>query len=251
MGATGGYERDLRRLLGRDDGFAPDIGTPDEPGTLLGDLAGAYTTTFESGDAAKRAVVVAAFHARLNALKQRLHALRGGTAVPNHATFAKYMGGRPPEQMDRLDAWFPADTLLVSFKVKGAGNAFKPITQGSPGQRSAALLAFLLSYGNEPIILDQPEDDLDNRVITDTIIESLRAIKTKRQVLVVTHNANIVVNGDAEYVASLDTVRGQTVITPGSGGLQESAVRQKVCEIMEGGAEAFRERYRRMGGQHV
>ena len=54
------------------------------------------------------------------------------------------------------------------------------IQQGSPGQKTAALLAFILSYGSEPLLLDQPEDDLDNKVISDLIVRQLREIKSKR-----------------------------------------------------------------------
>lgn len=248
QGAVASIERDLRRLLGREDAtFAKDIGSADEPGTLVGTLVGSYLPDFERGDPAKRVKLAADFSARLDATKKRLHDLAAGTVAAQHATFAKHMAGRPPEQMDRLDAWFPADTLLVSFKAQGQGHGFQPITQGSPGQRSAALLAFLLSYGDEPIVLDQPEDDLDNQLVSRLIVEQLRLIKQKRQVLVITHNANIVVNGDAELVVALDVRKGQAVKVC-EGGMQEQAVREEICRIMEGGTEAFRERYRRIGG---
>ncbi len=71
-------------------------------------------------------------------------------------------------------------------------------------------MAFLFSYGEEPIILDQPEDDLDNHRIYDLIVGQLRRIKQRRQVIVVTHNANIVVNGDAELVVTLAARGGET-----------------------------------------
>jgi hypothetical protein len=68
----------------------------------------------------------------------------------------------PPERLDRLDVWFPDDSLDVLYAISGDGNRFQNIQAGSPGQKTAALLAFLLSHGEEPLILDQPEDDLDN-----------------------------------------------------------------------------------------
>lgn len=77
------------------------------------------------------------------------------------------------------------------------------------------------------------------------IVKQLRLIKQRRQVIVVTHNANIVVNGDAELVVALDVRKGQAFKSC-EGGLQEEAVRGEVCRIMEGGREAFRERYRRI-----
>ena len=94
-------------------------------------------------------------------------------------------------------------------------------------------------------MLDQPEDDLDNHLIYDLIVSQLREIKKKRQVIVVTHNANIVVNGDAENVIALDVISGQTSIVT-QGGLQEYSVRDEICKVMEGGQEAFNQRYKRI-----
>ena len=75
------------------------------------------------------------------------------------------------------------------------------------------MLAFILSYGNEPLLLDQPEDDLDNELIYELIVQQLRETKSRRQVIVVTHNANIVVNGDAEMVFPLKVAGGETIVT--------------------------------------
>ena len=162
-----------------------------------------------------------------------------------------HIQGLPPENIDRLECWFPEDSLEVLYSVKQGGE-FKPVQQGSPGQKTAALLAFILSYGDEPLILDQPEDDLDNHLIYDLIVTQLREIKQKRQVIVVTHNANIVVNGDAENVVALDVRAGQTRIIC-QGGLQKTEVRNEICRVMEGGKEAFNLRYKRIGegGKHV
>ena len=80
----------------------------------------------------------------------------------------------------------------------------------------------------------------------------LREVKKLRQVIVVTHNANIVVNGDAELVIALAARGGQTQIET-SGCLQEKTVRQTICDVMEGGKDAFEQRYRRIAleGRHV
>ena len=95
------------------------------------------------------------------------------------------------------------------------------------------------------MILDQPEDDLDNHLIYDLVVTQLRENKIKRQLIVVTHNPNIVVNGDAELVLALDYQKGQSIITH-QGSLQENNLREEICRIMEGGREAFARRYRRM-----
>ena len=121
-----------------------------------------------------------------------------------------------------------------------------------PVRRPQHSLAFLLSYGDEPLILDQPEDDLDNHLIYDLIVTQLRAIKRYRQVIVVTHNANIVVNGDAELVVAL-AARGRETQKECEGSLQEQQVRETICAVMEGGRKAFEDRYRRIAleGRHV
>ena len=150
----------------------------------------------------------------------------------------------PPERIDRLALYLPDDAVEVSFKDRSASN-WKPLTQGSPGQQTAALLAFVLGYGSEPIILDQPEDDLDNTLIYELFVSRLRETKTKRQVIVVTHNSNIVVHGDAELVLSLNAAGGQSHIAC-HGGLQEMQVRDEICRVMEGGREAFESRYQRI-----
>ena len=150
----------------------------------------------------------------------------------------------PPERIDRLALYLPEDAVEVSFKDRAARN-WQPLVQGSPGQQTAALLAFVLGYGSEPIILDQPEDDLDNTLIYELLVSRLRETKTKRQVIVVTHNPNIVVHGDAELVLSLNAAKGQSRIDC-QGGLQERNVRDEICRVMEGGREAFESRYQRI-----
>ena len=149
----------------------------------------------------------------------------------------------PPERIDRLALYAPDDSVRVHFKGRGRG--WSPLTQGSPGQQTAALLAFALGHGSEPIILDQPEDDLDNTLIYDLLVNQLRETKLRRQVIVVTHNPNIVVHGDAEFVLSIEAGNGQTRVAC-DGGLQERKVRDEICRVMEGGREAFESRYRRI-----
>lgn len=148
-----------------------------------------------------------------------------------------------PESIDRLALYCPDDNVRVAFRDRH--KRWRPLTQGSPGQQTAALLAFVLSHGEEPIILDQPEDDLDNTLIYDLLVSQLKETKLRRQVIVVTHNPNIVVHGDAEFVLSLEAGDGQSRKAC-EGGLQEQRVRDTICEVMEGGREAFASRYRRI-----
>jgi len=158
--------------------------------------------------------------------------------------FVSRIQGMTPEQLDRLFVWFPDDALDVKYRL-GNSRKLEPIQHASPGQKTSALLSFILSYGNEPLIIDQPEDDLDNRLIYDLIVKHIRQIKLVRQIIIVTHNANIVVNGDAENIIALDVHNGQTVIYS-QGSLQDADIRSSICSIMEGGEEALEQRYRRI-----
>ncbi len=150
-----------------------------------------------------------------------------------------------PETFDRLIAWWPQDELLVEYAQDPGKSSFKNISKGSAGQKAAAILAFLLSHGDNPIIVDQPEDDLDNALIFKLIVSQIHANKKRRQIIMVTHNPNIVVNGDAEYINVLHFKNGQIQLLE-DGGLGEQAIRDRVCDIMEGGATAFEQRYQRL-----
>ena len=160
------------------------------------------------------------------------------------ARFADRLRNLPAERVDRLALHLPEDVLEVSFRSRDSG-PWRPITQGSPGQQAAALLAFVLGFGSDPIVLDQPEDDLDNTLIYELLVRRFRETKPTRQLIIVTHNPNIVVHGDAEYVLSLEVRDSNTAINC-DGGLQEEGVREEICRVMEGGREAFESRYNRI-----
>ena len=177
-----------------------------------------------------------------------LHQFVAGTGSwdAKDGRFERALKRLQPEQLDRLALYVAEDAVTVSFRdQRQPGRPWKPLAQGSPGQQTAALLAFVLGYGVEPIILDQPEDDLDNALIYELLVRRLREQKAQRQIIVVTHNPNIVVHGDAELVMSLDTKNGEAAVVC-SGGLQERKVRDEICRVMEGGRDAFQARYRRI-----
>jgi hypothetical protein len=142
-----------------------------------------------------------------------------------------------------VDLWFPEDLLVVKYKPAGAAD-YRSLEQGSPGQKTAALLTLILRMSNDPLILDQPEDDLDNELITDLIVNTLGEIKSRRQVIVATHNANIVVNADSEVVTKMK--HGTIPAVEIAGSVQSSDVRAAICSIMEGGETAFALRYSRL-----
>jgi DNA repair exonuclease SbcCD ATPase subunit len=229
-GAREMAEPELRRLLQREDGrFEKDIDT--------------YINQVYQN--ATNGTVI---EGHLSEVKKAFREIASGAYEAELADkrFASHLSKLPPEAFDRIDLWFPEDSLQVQYSTTADGTGFRSIEQGSPGQKTAALLAFLFSYGEEPILLDQPEDDLDNHLICDLIVEQLRRTKQRRQVIVVTHNANIVVNGDAELVVAL-AARGGETKQDCFGCLQEQAVRKAICTIMEGGPEAFERRWKRLG----
>lgn len=185
--------------------------------------------------------------AALSTLKERLveACSGGGTLGGKFKNYLQRKSEGHPEFIDHIRCWFPEDSLLVHYSRKGDGTDFQPIGQASAGQRAAAMLAFLLARGAEPLVLDQPEDDLDNHLIYELVVRQIRENKLRRQLIIVTHNPNIVVNGDAEMLFAFDFIGQCFVKTEGS--LQQQNVRDEVCRIMEGGREAFSRRWHRLG----
>ncbi len=239
-------ERSLRAVLGVEDGrFAGDILTMEDGRPDAGIVADLLADLPDDEEERRQT----AEH-RLDALRKRFEeAATGNGGFGGH--FNNYLErecSRDPAKLDGLLAWFPEDGLHVEYSRSGDGRDFRPIGQASAGQRSAAMLAFLLSHGEEPLVLDQPEDDLDNHLIYDLVVRQIRENKKRRQIIVVTHNPNIVVNGDAEMLHALGFGGGQCRAKQ-SGSLQEAAMRDEVCRVMEGGREAFRRRYRRLGAE--
>lgn len=111
----------------------------------------------------------------------------------------------------------------------------------SDGQRNTAALALLLAQNGGPLVIDQPEDELDSNFVFKELIPMLRKVKAGRQIILATHNANLPVNGDAELVYALEAKDGKGVIRA-QGGLDQSDVTAAVLDIMEGTEEAFRRR---------
>ena len=117
----------------------------------------------------------------------------------------------------------------------------KPLIEHSLGQRASALIIFLLSLKeNDIIIIDQPEDDLDNQTIYDDVIRVLRDLKTKTQFIFATHNPNIPVLGDCEQIISCRYENKK--ISAFVGSIDDISIRKHIVTIMEGGDEAFEKR---------
>lgn len=142
--------------------------------------------------------------------------------------------------MDELELFMPEDEVVVEYKPENAVT-FKSLSTASAGQRTTAILTFLLSFGTIPLLLDQPEDDLDNRLVYDLIVDRLKVAKGSRQIIVVTHNANIPVNGDAEYIISMDSESQFTSVLH-SGTVEREEIKKEICDVMEGSEKAFKMR---------
>jgi hypothetical protein len=117
----------------------------------------------------------------------------------------------------------------------------------SGGRRVAVLLSLILESDDPtPLFVDQPEDELDNRFLNDTIIPALHRLKGKRQVVFATHNANLVVNGDADQVIALEADAEHGRIDA-SGAIEVPAIREAIVRTLDGGADAFRLRRKKYG----
>ena len=135
------------------------------------------------------------------------------------------------------------------FEYQRRENDYIPFASASAGQQATALLQVLLNQDGPPLIIDQPEDDLDNQVIY-SIVEQLWSARTRRQIIVTSHNANLVVNGDADLVVCCDYRRsgdhsgGQIKC---QGAIDVEKIREEIKKVMEGGDRAFQLRLEKYG----
>ena len=138
--------------------------------------------------------------------------------------------------------------MRAEFEYKG-----KTVEKLSAGQRGTFYVCLKLAtdaFGS-PFVFDQPEDDLDNDFIMRQLVPLFRKIKLYRQVIIVTHNANLVVNCDAEQV--IVASNEDEVISYRSGALehgdhgQKNSMRKAICDVLEGGRQAFEAREQKYG----
>lgn len=146
------------------------------------------------------------------------------------------VGEELARELEELTLSLGVEVLLMIDGLQG----LRSLDQLSKGQRATALLLLLLSASDAPLIIDQPEDDLDNSFIYKGIVRHLRELKGKRQIIASTHNANVPVLGDAELIVALesDGSRGRPT-EAGVGSLDDRSVRALVEDILEGGPAAF------------
>lgn len=146
------------------------------------------------------------------------------------------------EAWEKLRCSRVQDTVDMKL-FRADGTIAGSIAEGSlsDGQRNTASLALLLAQEGGPLVIDQPEDELDSNFIFRELIPMLRKVNPKRQIIMATHNANLPVNGDSDLVYAFEAKNGRGEVLA-QGGLDQGVVTKAVLDIMEGTEEAFRRR---------
>jgi chromosome segregation protein len=200
---------------------------------------------------------LAAWHAALDELEVLVLADCDPAAVPDALTTAVRVFGN--DDLDKIIARTTPETILdlsllglddrPIFEYRTKEGEYISFADASAGQQATALLRVLLNQGGPPLIIDQPEDDLDNQVIFE-IVDLIWKAKGKRQLIFSSHNANLVVNGDAELVVCCD-YRDAGDHSAGriklEGAIDIPSVRDEITVVMEGGEKAFRLRKEKYG----
>ncbi|HST47725.1 TrlF family AAA-like ATPase [Jatrophihabitans sp.] len=156
-----------------------------------------------------------------------------------------------PQWVVDLGRWlYSTDHIRVHYSIEYEGVS---ITQLSPGTRGIVLLLLYLALDLEdsrPLIIDQPEENLDPRSVFTELVSLFRDARLRRQVIIVTHNANLVVNTDVDQVIVASCTKHGGGSPPEfsyvSGGLEDPTIRGHVCNILEGGERAFKQRAKRL-----
>ena len=141
--------------------------------------------------------------------------------------------------------WYEYVSVSVNITHK-FGDTLKELSIMSTGELATVLLKLILvtqGLDKQIILLDQPEDHLDNEFIANDLVELIRELKKKRQIIMVTHNANLVVMTDSEQVIIASGVDKEYL----SGGIEKPEIKDGIVRILEGGEDAFKKRYKRYG----
>jgi type III restriction enzyme len=146
-------------------------------------------------------------------------------------------------RIEAIAVALPKPKIALSYSDRGKEIAFE---KASEGQRAAALLFMLLEQPGGPLIIDQPEGDLDNKIIAD-LTDKLHSAKQKRQLLFASHNANIVVNGSSELVGHLDVNGSGERYFECAGAIETPTICNVITSTMEGGERAFKDRLDKYG----
>ena len=151
----------------------------------------------------------------------------------------------------RFAQWlYSTNHIALEYGIKYDGIGLEKLSPGTRGIVLVLLYLALDDADDRPLIIDQPEENLDPKSVFSELVPLFEEAKRKRQVIMVTHNANLVVNTDADQVvvahAGQQPEEGLPTFTYRTGGLDEADIREVVCDILEGGERAFRDRARRL-----
>lgn len=208
-------------------------------GSLIAVATEALKSAWETGSAAEVQATMTAFMGRY--LRDLLL----------HAPYAQTQQSEFRAWSKQFAHWlFGTDHIAVRYEISYDGVDIRRL---SPGTRGIVLLLLYLALDDSddrPLIIDQPEENLDPKSVFDELVALFVAAKAKRQVIIVTHNANLVINTDADQIIVAEAGQhpsgGLPPISYVAGGLENAAIRKAVCDILEGGEAAFRERARRL-----
>lgn len=152
-----------------------------------------------------------------------------------------------PSEWERVSSVRIPDSIDITLYRSDGSEAGKISANTlSDGQRNTAVLALLLAQDGGPLIIDQPEDELDSNFVFNELIPMIRRMKIKRQLIFATHNANLPVNGDADLLYAFEAKGGKGVCKA-QGGLDRKEVTDAVLDIMEGSEKAFTRRREKYG----
>ncbi|GIW94561.1 MAG: phosphoesterase [Pirellulaceae bacterium] len=188
----------------------------------------------------------------INACRQGKEALVREFDIP--AAQAERLAGISEEVLMRAEELElpPTTTIRLNIAAPGQPPIWQALDELSTGQKATAVLLLILLESDAPLVVDQPEDDLDNRFVTEGVVPSIRAEKRRRQFIFSTHNANIPVLGDAELILGL-TPAGEAeggraeIRREHMGSIDTGSIRELVEEVLEGGKDAFEMRRLKYG----
>ena len=208
-------------------------------GSLIAAATQALKSAWETGSGADVQAAMTAFMGKY--LKDLL----------SHAPYGQAQQAEFRAWSKQFAHWlFGTDHITVRYEISYDGVDIRKL---SPGTRGIVLLLLYLALDDSddrPLIIDQPEENLDPKSVFDELVALFIAAKAKRQVIMVTHNANLVINTDAGQIivatAGPHPSGGLPPISYEAGGLESAVIRKAVCDILEGGEAAFRERARRL-----
>jgi hypothetical protein len=195
---------------------------------------------WKNGDAAAVSAAMAAFREKHD------HDIRASAKVDPEDDRPSWL-----RWLKDVSEWlYSTDHIRLSYGIQYEGVELENL---SPGTRGIVLLLLYLAIDTEddrPLIIDQPEENLDPKSIFEELVSLFRDAKHRRQIIIVTHNANLIVNTDAEQVIVAEcghlNAGSLPKFTYTSGSLENPVIRKHVCEILEGGERAFQERAKRL-----